>query len=82
MLMEELNRQILPILKEIGTEVVEYFEMTYNIRDYEIRSKLKSSVEYGLKRRNLTLDDFNHPYAISEILILVEEIKENNFNYF
>jgi RIO-like serine/threonine protein kinase len=82
MLMEEINKHVLPILKELEKEVVEYFEMTKYIWDYETKHELRSSIEYGLKRFNLKMEDFNHPYSISKILLLAHDIKENNFNYF
>jgi len=75
---EELKYYWEPLQKEIN----DYFEMIKVTNRWEAQKKLTKSKQEVLEDFSLTEEKIKDPLFIPDILPLLEEIKENNFNLF
>jgi len=68
--------------EEVRKEINDYFEMLKITTRYKAQEKLTKSREDTLKEYSLNDERLEDPLFLPEMLDLLLEIKENNFNYF
>ncbi|TFF90777.1 MAG: hypothetical protein EU548_01290 [Promethearchaeota archaeon] len=68
--------------KRLIKEIRDYFDMIPDINVDYIRRELNKPRNKILHKYNLSKEDLKNVLCLPEILLLADQIKENNFNYF